>query len=101
MSSTPTREAAAEHTVDAASVEIGVDDRRDALSLMEALIPFHSFLVQYARERWVVHARVPGCHGESLDDLLMAIEIWSPGSGVKAFTCFLDRPAAEAGGEGS
>ena len=101
MSGTPTGEAAAERAADAAAVEIGVDERRDALRLMEALLPFHSFLVQYERERWVVHARVPGCHGESLDDLLVAIESWSPESGVKEFTCSLDKQAAEAGGEGS
>lgn len=67
----------------AAAVEIGVGERRDALRLMEALIPFHSFLVQYERERWVVHARVPGCHGETLDDLLAAVEdCWRDDQGV-------------------
>lgn len=104
----------AERGVDAAAVEIGVDERCHALRLMEVLIPFHSFLVEDERERWVVHARVPGCHGESLDDLLVAIEEWGAGTGVKRFTCLLDdrvvapvdtEPAraaeVEAGGERS
>jgi hypothetical protein len=46
------------------AVEIDVDDRWDALALSELLIPFHSFLVQHTAERWVVHARAPGSHGE-------------------------------------
>ena len=92
---THTSHRAVEHGVDTAAVEIGVDGRRDAIRLMEALIPFSSFLVQSDREHWVVHARVPGCHGESLDDLLLAIQGCGAGSGVKEFTCFLDnKPVA-------
>jgi hypothetical protein len=59
-----------------AAVEIDVGGRWDALALSELLIPFHSFLVQRTTERWVVHARAPGCHGESLADALRAIREW-------------------------
>jgi hypothetical protein len=58
------------------AVEIDVDGRWDALALSELLIPFHSFLVQRTAERWVVHARAPGCNGEPLADALRAIEEW-------------------------
>ena len=57
------------------AVEIDVDGRWDALALSELLIPF-SFLVQHTAQRWVVHARVPGSHGEPLADALRAIEEW-------------------------
>lgn len=59
-----------------ATVEIDVDGRWEALGLSELLIPFHSFLVQHTGERWVVHARAPGCHGEPLADAVQAIEEW-------------------------
>ena len=59
-----------------AAVEIDVDGRWDALALSELLIPFHSFLVQHTADRWVVHARAPGCHGEPLADALSAIADW-------------------------
>jgi hypothetical protein len=58
------------------TVEIEVDGRWDAVALSELLIPFHSFLVQHTTERWVVHARAPGCHGEPLADALRAIDEW-------------------------
>jgi hypothetical protein len=51
-----------------AQVEVEVRGRWDALALSEMLIPFHSFLVQQTRERWVVHARAPGWRGEPLTD---------------------------------
>ena len=59
-----------------AVVEIDVLGRWDALALSELLIPFNSFLVQVDAERWVVHARSPGCHGEQLADALATIEEW-------------------------
>lgn len=59
-----------------AVVEVRVGGRWDALALSELLVPFHSFLVQRAPDRWVVHARTPGRHGESLADALWAIEEW-------------------------
>jgi hypothetical protein len=62
-----------EHTT---TIEIEVEGRWDALALSELLIPFHSFLVQHERERWVVHARAPGSQGESLADVLEAIDDW-------------------------
>jgi hypothetical protein len=55
------------------AIEADVRGRWDALALFEALAPFHSFLVQHA-DRWVVHARAPGCHGEPVDDALAAID---------------------------
>jgi hypothetical protein len=71
----PATPAVAEETIGTA-VEIDVDGRWDALALSELLVPFHSFLVQHTSERWVVHARAPGCHGEPLADALRAIEEW-------------------------
>lgn len=60
----------------AAAVEIDVEGRWDALALSERLIPFRSFLVQHEAQRWTVHARTPGCHGEDLADALRAIDDW-------------------------
>ena len=57
-------------------IEIDVGGQWDALRLMERLIPFHSFLVQHTTEHWVVHARTPGSHGESLADALGVIDEW-------------------------
>ena len=65
------------------TIEVEVDGRWDALALSEALIPFHSFLVQHDQERWVVHARVPGGHGEQLPDALEAIEGWRAEQGAR------------------
>ena len=59
-----------------ATVEVRVRDRWDALALAELLVPFHSYLVQRTPDRWVVHARTPGCHGEPLVEALRAIESW-------------------------
>ena len=58
------------------AIEIEVEGRWDALVLSELLIPFHSFLVQHDHERWVVHARAPGCCGESLSDALETLDDW-------------------------
>jgi hypothetical protein len=69
------------------TIEVEVDGRWDALALSEALIPFHSFLVQHDQERWVVHARVPGCHGEQLPGALEAIEGWRAEQGDRAASC--------------
>jgi hypothetical protein len=75
-----------------ATVEIDVDGRWDALSLSELLIPFHSFLVQHTAERWVVHARSPGCHGEGLADALAAIDDWRVERGIAAGVRVHGRP---------
>jgi hypothetical protein len=69
------------------TIEVEVEGRWDALALSEALIPFHSFLVQHDQERWVIHARVPGCHGEQLPDALEAIEGWQAEQGTRAASC--------------
>ena len=73
--------ASSDHGVTAA-VEIDVCGRWDALALSELLVPFHSFLVQLTTDRWVVHARTPGCHGETLLEALRAIEEWRAEHGL-------------------
>lgn len=75
IGASPAKPVVAEESVGTA-LEIDVHGRWDALALSELLIPFHSFLVQHTAERWVVHARVPGYHGEPLADALGAIEGW-------------------------
>lgn len=74
----------------AATLEIDVVGRWDALALSELLIPYHSFLVQHDTERWVVHARAPGCHGESFDDALGTIEDWLVEHGLDLSSCRVD-----------
>jgi hypothetical protein len=69
------------------TIEIEVQGRWDALALSELLIPFHSFLVQLDHERWVVHARAPGCHGEPLPDALEVIGHWRSERGPRAASC--------------
>ncbi len=71
-----TRAVASDHD-DSATIEVGLESRSDALSLMDALIPFHSFMVQHDHDRWVVHARVPGCNGEPFEDLVTTIDHWN------------------------
>jgi hypothetical protein len=67
----------AHHPVEGgAEIVIDVRGRWDALALSEQLVPFHSFLVQHSIDRWVVHARVPGGRGESLEQAMQAIEEW-------------------------
>lgn len=63
-------------TVEITTLEIGVPGRWDALALSQRLSPYHSFLVQYESDRWVIHAQAPGCHGERLENALSAIEEW-------------------------
>jgi hypothetical protein len=72
------------------TVEVEVEGRWDALALSELLIPFHSFLVQHDRERWVVHARTPGSHGGSLADVLETIDDWSADRHPLAASCRVD-----------
>ncbi len=72
------------------TIEIEVQSRWDALALSELLIPFHSFLVQLDNERWVVHARAPGCHGEPFPDALEAIDDWRSERGAQAASCRVD-----------
>ena len=79
----PARRQSVEAGADVA-VEVDVRGRWDALALSEALIPFHSFLVQHSVDRWIVHARSPGCHGEPLDDALAAIDQWRDDRAMEA-----------------
>jgi hypothetical protein len=69
------------------TVEIDVQGRWDALALSEALIPYHWFLVQLGEQRWVVHARAPGCHGESLEAALGVIDDWAEAHGFAGPSC--------------
>lgn len=57
-----------------ATIEIDVQGRWDALALLRRLGPYHSYLIQFAPERWQVRAETPGCHGEELPSALAAIE---------------------------
>jgi hypothetical protein len=68
-------------------IEIDVHGRWDALALSEALIPYHSFLVQLGEHRWVVHAGVPGCHGEPLEAAFDVIDDWAEAHGVAGPSC--------------
>jgi hypothetical protein len=72
------------------SIDVEVRGRWGALALAEVLIPYHSFLVQHDGERWVVHARVPGCHNESLEDALGALENWCAEQGSSRTPCWID-----------
>jgi hypothetical protein len=72
------------------TIEIEVEGRWDALALSEALIPFHSFLVQLDQERWVVHARAPGFHDEPLSAALDAIDDWCAERHLRAASCRVD-----------
>jgi hypothetical protein len=56
--------------------EIAVAGRWDAVALSDLLAPFHSFLVQYGPERWVVYGRAPGSRGERLGVALAEIARW-------------------------
>jgi hypothetical protein len=69
------------------SLEIEVQGRWDALALSEMLISYHSFLVQFDCQRWVVHARVPGCHGEPLDAAMGKIEDWLADRSLEEISC--------------
>jgi len=66
-------------TVEMATVEIGIQERWDALALSKCLIPYHSYHVRCEPERWVVDAQTPGCHGERITNALSAIEEWLVG----------------------
>jgi hypothetical protein len=79
------------------SVEVGVEGRWDALALSEILIPYHSFLVQFGHEQWVVHAHVPGRHGESLDDALEAIDEWRLDRSLEDVSCRVEGEPCQIG----
>ena len=73
-----------------AAIEIDLGGRWDALALSEHLIPFHSFLVQYEAQRWVVHARTPGFRGEDLAEALRTIDDWVAERGLESVSCRVD-----------
>jgi hypothetical protein len=58
----------------AAQIEIGVVGRWHACALLHCLAEYRSFLVQHGPDQWVVHAQTPGCHGESTEAAVAAIE---------------------------
>jgi hypothetical protein len=68
-------------------VDVDVEGRRDAFAVSEALIPYHSFLVQLGTEPRVVHARPPGRHGESLEAALRVIDDWVQARDLDASFC--------------
>lgn len=68
-------------------IEVDVLGRWDALALSELLIPFHSYLVQHDHELWVIHAKAPGCRGETLSEALSAIDDWRSGRDLHAVSC--------------
>jgi hypothetical protein len=87
-------------TSHAARIEIDVAGRWNARALLLRLAPYRSFLVEQGPERWVVHAQVPGCHGESLTSALAAIESCLDEHGGAEASIRIDgdpsRPAATA-----
>jgi hypothetical protein len=89
---TSTAELVEAETSAEAAVEVDVAGRWDALALSERLVSFHSFLVQHTAERWVVHARAPGFHGEPLAEALGAIEEWQAERRIDAAVRVAGRP---------
>jgi hypothetical protein len=60
--------------VEPMTIEIRVGGRWNACALLERLAPYRSFLIEHGADRWVVHAQAPGCHGESMESAIAAIE---------------------------
>ena len=71
----------------AVEIEIDVQASCDALALSELLVAFHSFLVQHDHEHWIVHARTPGCHGETLPEAVAVIAAWRSGRDLPEAAC--------------
>ena len=61
-------------TAESVRIEVRVVGRWTARALLESLAPYRSYLIQHDAEWWVVHAQTPGCHGESLESAILAIE---------------------------
>ena len=80
-----------------ASIAVEIHGRWDALALAEALSPYHSFLVHHEGQRWIVHARVPGCHDESLEDALGVLEDWWAERGSSGTPCWIGGEPYELG----
>jgi len=79
------------------SIAVEVDGRWDALALSQALSSYHSFLVHHEGQRWIVHARVPGCHDESLEDALRTVENWRLEHGSSDTPCWIGEEPYELG----
>jgi hypothetical protein len=84
-----------------APIEVELHGRWDALALSEVLIPYHSFLVHHEGQRWVVHARTPGCHDESLEDALRTIEDWLVERRLDGSRCWVGRQPYHLGARGA
>lgn len=86
----------------AARIEIRVVGRWTACALLECLAPYRSFLIQQDPGRWIVHAQTPGCHGESIESAIAAIEQCLDEHGVGEASIRIDgtpyRPASTTGG---
>jgi hypothetical protein len=81
-------------------IEIEVRTRWDALALLDLLIPYHSFLIQHDDDRWIVHARAPGYHGQPLSDALESIHEWRNNRGLRAVSCRIGGHHYELGEKG-
>lgn len=85
----------------ATRIEIVVVGRWDACALLESLAPYRSFLIERGAERWVVYAQAPGCHGESTESAVAAIEACLDEHGIAKASIWIDgkryRSAATAG----
>lgn len=77
-------------------IEVRIVGRWNACALLERLGPYRSFLIQHGPERWVVHAQAPGCHGESTQDALAAIEECLDERGVEASIRIDGKPYRQA-----
>lgn len=83
-------------------IEIRVVGRWNARALLERLAPYRPFLIQHGTERWVVHAQAPGCHGESVEVALAAIEAFLDERGVGEMSIRIDgKPYRRAVAAGS
>lgn len=83
------------------TIEIDVSSRSDAIALMERLASQHSYLMQFAPRRWLVHAECPGSHGELLPSALAAIEDWLAAREVEGVQVRVDGEAYLRVGRGS
>ena len=96
------RDLTAPRAAQAARIEIRVVGRWTACALLECLAPYRSFLIQHDAQRWDVHAETPGCHGESMQSAIAAIEECLEEHGVREAAIRIDgkpyRSPATTGG---
>lgn len=57
-----------------ARIEVNVEEREDALAVLQRLDPYHPAVVHSAPKQWQVHAEAPGRQGESTSRALATIE---------------------------